>query len=640
MHRSILSVIILLFTLNISAQDDGLREIFVEAESHYLFGEYELANPLYLILDDYMTDNASIKFKIGNCYLHIPGEKDRAIPYLEEAVKNSSYDAKPGSFRENRAPLEAYFSLASAYRIQYEFDKALNSYTILNELLPEEGELENAGFIDQQINACHNAMNFVRDPVGFNKQNLGPGVNTGSMNINPVISADGNTLVFTEQRGLENAIFHVKKTRGSWGEPVDITEQLGGETDCTSSSLNADGTELYLYKNDNFVGNIYMSSYDNDSWSEIKKLNRNINTVYFESHASISFDGAKLYFTSNRPGGEGGLDIYVAEKNSNDEWEKPVNMGPVINTPFNEETPFISDNDSILFFSSEGHINMGGYDIFKTRLEGSKWENPSNIGYPLNTPDNDLFLSTLNNGLNAYYSMPSRYKERDIFYLDLDSDNGLLTFGIKGIFSLSDTTIPFNDNYRIIIYNKSTEDTVDIGYPNKSSGFYSFLVKPGEYTITYQGPGYLPFIKELSLPENHTVKQTVINAKLEPDENYIPKMTAKFEKLDFSKLQVIESVDSSILVTDVVTRDVRDSDSTNSDVLYYTVQVLALYNPVDVTFFRDIDVTVMYNDKDRFYRYTTGKFKTKQEAYRRRDELIQTGYPDDLFIKTVFREDQ
>ena len=259
MHKSILSFIMLLCTLNVFSQDDDLRDIFIEAESHYLFDEYELANPLYLILDDYMADNANIKFKVGNCYLHIPDEKTKAIPYLEEAVKNASYDANPDSFRETRAPLEAYFALASAYRINYEFDKAIETYARLKELMEGKEMLENADFIDQQMRACRTAITFLEKPVEFNKENLGPGINLGSVNINPAVSGDGNTLVYTEKRGLENTIYCLRKDGGEWGDPVDITAQLGGETDCSSSSLNMDGTELYLYKNDNFDGNIYMS---------------------------------------------------------------------------------------------------------------------------------------------------------------------------------------------------------------------------------------------------------------------------------------------------------------------------------------------------------------------------------------------
>ncbi|MBN1387267.1 MAG: PD40 domain-containing protein [Bacteroidales bacterium] len=634
MHKSILSVIMLICTLNVFAQNDDLRDIYLEAESHYLFGEYELANPLYLILDDYMADNANIKFKIGNCFLHIPDEKTKAIPYLEEAVENASYYANPGSFRETRAPLEAYFALASAYRINYEFEKAMETYARLKELMSDREMLENADFIDQQMSACRTAMTFLEKPVEFNKQNLGPGINLGSVNINPAVSGNGNTLVYTEKRGLENTIYFIRKNGGEWGEPVDITAQLGGETDCASNSLNIDGTELYLYKNDDFDGNIYMSSFENGKWSEIKKLNRNINTRFYESHACVSPDGSKLYFTSNRDGGEGGLDIYVAEKNSRGEWGEAKNIGPVINTPFNEDTPFITMNGSALYFSSEGHVNMGGYDIFSSRQVGGVWSSPSNEGYPLNTPDDDLFLNPVNNGQNAYYSMVKGYKEKDLFYLELDKKQSLPTFEIKGTLSLRDTTIEFNDDYRIILYSITEEDTIDIGYPNKSTGLYSFIVKPDEYLLTYEGLAYLSVTEKVTILHDHPSKEEIINITLEPDPDYVAE---KVRKIDFTKVQVIDAIDSSILVTDVIVRDVSDSDSSNTEVLYYTVQLMALYNPVDVSFFEYADVTVVYNEDDKFYRYTTGRFDAKEEAYRRRDELIRLGYPDDLWVKTVIR---
>jgi len=640
MHKTILVVIILLASYTVNAQNSELRDIFVEAESHYLFGEYELANPLYLILDDYMADNANIKFKIGNCYLNIPDEKTKAIPYLEQAVKNAAYDANPDSFRETRAPFEAYFALASAYRINYEFENALKTYAKLNELLSDKEILENADFIDQQIHACRTAITFIDQPVEFNKQNLGPDINMGSMNINPVVSKDGNTMVYTEKRGLENTIYYIKKERGEWGSPIDITAQLGGHTDITSSSVNADGTELYLYKNDDFVGNIYVSRFSNGSWSRIEKLNRNINTRFFESHASISADGNKLYFTSNRDGGEGGLDIYVSEKDSDGEWGDAKNLGSGINTPYNEDTPFITGNDSILFFSSEGHTNMGGYDIFFSRLIGGIWKSPLNLGYPLNTPDNELFFYPYNNGHNAYYSMVSGYKNRDIFYLTRGESQAVPTFEIKGTFSLSDTIIEFNDDYRIVLYSKTSEDTLDVGYPNKTTGFYSFLVRPDEYTLTYEGLAYLSVTEELTIYEDHPNREEIINVTLDPDTSYVPEepeIPEVFEKLDFSQVQVIDAIDSSILVTDVIVRDVSDSDSTNIDVLYYTVQLMALYNPVDVSFFKRADVRVVYNEDDKFYRYTTGRFDTKDEAYRRRDELISLGYPEEIFVKTVFR---
>ena len=146
-----------------------------------------------------------------------------------------------------------------------------------------------------------------------------------------------------------------------------------------------DGTILYLYKTDNFDGNIYSAEYVNGNWTPIKKLNKNINTKFYESHAAISSDGKKLYFTSNRDGGYGGLDIYVSEKDASGDWGPAINLGNTINTPYNEDTPFITLNDSLLYFSSEGHNGMGGYDIFRSDKSEAGWNAPENLGFPVNS---------------------------------------------------------------------------------------------------------------------------------------------------------------------------------------------------------------------------------------------------------------
>lgn len=276
---------------------------------------------------------------------------------------------------------------------------------------------------------------------------------------------------------------------------------------------------------------------------------------------------------------------------------------------------------------------MGGYDIFTSKYIGDVWGSPTNLGYPINTPDNDLFFNPVNNGRNAYYSMKEGYKEKDIFYLAIE-EKLIPLYEIKGIVSLSDTTLEFDDNYRVVLFSETVKDTIDIAYPNKTTGYYSFKVKPDEYSITYEGLGYLSVIEGLTIHQDHPNKEEIIDVSLEPDPNYVAESV---DKIDFSKVQVVEAIDSSILLTDVIVRDVNDSDSTNTDVLYYTVQLMALYNPVDVSFFNLDDVRVVYNEDDRFYRYTTGRFETKGEAYRRRDELISQGYPDDLWVKTVFR---
>jgi Tol biopolymer transport system component len=399
----IISIILLLLTLvvlptAVSAQSQSeMKKIFAKAESYYLFEEYELANQLYLLLDT--TNNLNIKYKIGNCYLNIPGEKEKSIPYLEAAVKTSSYDSKTLTFKELRAPLDAYFSLAKAYLVNNQLEKALSTLETFSKLAREtkaKGGMTNLDYIDQQIQACKNAIQYKANPVTFSKKTMGNDFNQGAINDNPAVSFDGNTIVYTERRGVVNAIFYSKKERGKWQTPIEITAQLNAGEDCSSSSLNSDGTELFLYKTDNYDGNIYSSNFLNGAWTPIKKLNKNINTKFYESHASISADGKKLYFTSNRDGGQGNLDIYVSEKDASGEWGPAVNMGAAINTPFNEDTPFITQNDSVLYFSSEGHSSMGGYDIFKSQKIGNVWKTPTNVGFPINTTDDDKFFQPVN----------------------------------------------------------------------------------------------------------------------------------------------------------------------------------------------------------------------------------------------------
>jgi hypothetical protein len=534
----------LIIIMPLSAQKKSeIRDIWLEAESHYLYAEYELANPLYLMLNELIPGNANIKYKIGNCYLNIFDEKPKAIPFLEEAVRNTSYNSRTGLLKETSAPLDAYFSLGNAYRITNRLDSAINTYRFFKQLISETGEMENQDFINQQIQACNLASVQMENPVRVLIQPLKEYINQGSVNDYPVISYDGSTMAYTERRGLESVVYVTRMEGDSWGTPKDITLEASMGTDCHTTSLNSDGTELYLFKNDNYDGNIYMTGYSNGTWSPIIKLNKNINTKYYESHAAISSDGSKLYFTSNREGGLGELDLWVSEKDETGDWGIPVNLGNAINTPFNEETPFILKDGKTLYFSSEGHGSIGGFDIFLSTSSDGQWENPVNIGYPVSTTDDDICFQPFYEGSFGLHSIMTGYKKKEI---------ALYNFNPPG---------------------EAAHDTVTISFD----------------------PADLPYISE---------------------------------------------VDSSTLITDLTLRDVLDTDEEiDPDVLYYTVQVMALYNPVDPAYFEYADISVFYNPQDRFYRYTTGRFSTKRAAYDELTRLLRLGYPNDIFVKKVYRND-
>jgi hypothetical protein len=634
LHKALLLVLAICLTGLTAQSSTKKKKIFKEAESYFLFENYEMANQLYLLLEK--PDNMNIKFKIGVCYLNILGEKEKSIPYLEDAIKNASFDSKTNLLKEKRAPLDAYFFLAKAYMINNDLEKAITTFQNFSTLAKNtnvQENLKNFAFIDQMIKACKNAIEYQANPVNFTKTLITGGINQGAVNDNPAVSYDGNALVYTERRGLANAIFYSRKVNGNWQPPVEINSVLRAGDDCSSCALNSDGTKLFLYKNDGFDGNIYISDYIDGNWTPITKLNRNINTKFYESHASVSSDGKRLYFTSNREGGFGGLDIYVSESDGTGDWKSPVNIGPAVNTRFNEDTPFLSINDSLLFFSSEGHSTMGGYDVFCSSIAENSWKPPLNLGYPVNSTDDDRFFQPYDNGRHAFYSMPTDYKKKDIFFLDM----GKLLTEIKGKYSLNDTTLTFDENYSIHLLNKTTGDTVDVGFPNKYTGRYSFMTGPGEYRLIFTGLGYFSQSVDTSILQYDLTSSITIDVTMIRDPS-VPRKFKVYDKINLSEIPVVQEIDSSVLVRDMKVNDLDDRNVMDSDILYYTVQVMALYRPVDISYFKYVsDIKVLYNEKDLFYRYTTGRFETRDEAYAHKNELISKGYPDDLFIKKVSR---
>jgi hypothetical protein len=309
-----------------------------------------------------------------------------------------------------------------------------------------------------------------------------------------------------------------------------------------------------------------------------------------------------------------------------------VNIGATINTAYNEDTPFITESGSELYFSSEGHEGMGGFDNFWSQKNGTLWETPRNLGYPINTTDDDKFFQSFNDGKNAFYSMTTGYKKKEIFYLSFNTAVSQ-TFQIRGKLSLQDTLIAFRENYAIHLLDKATGDTLDVGFPNKLTGHYNFFVNPGSYKIIYTGKGYFPQTIDTAVLQDKSISIITIDVTLKKD----PSARATvYEKIDLKNIPVVPSIDSSILIRNMNINDAGDKRVKDSEVLYYTVQVMALHKPIDVRYFKLItDIRVMYNEEDKFYRYITGQFETYEEASAMKANLIKMGYPTDLFIKKV-----
>ena len=404
-----LLLLVLTLVTAVRAQDNiRLQEAFYEAEYFLMRGDYADALPYYQGIYTVMPDNANIAFRIGLCYLNMEGSKNLAIEYLEKASQKVTAKYREGSLRQIEAPYEAIFFLGDAYRINYMFEKAKEAYSRYRETLLAT-DIENILFVDQQIASCNNAPAIMAEPVKFTLESVGDVINDSNDNFFPVVSADGKSIAYMSSMKFYDAIMFSRLVRNQWTPPVNITPQLQSDGDHYISYLSPNGTIMLLSKDDNINSDVWISNFDGTKWEPARKLKKDINTKYWEAHGYMTEDGSAMIFSSDRPGGFGGLDLYISKLNQEGEWGVPVNLGPEINTPFNDDRPFLINNGTILFFASQGHYNMGGYDIFRSDLQSNGlWSKPKNIGYPLNTPDDNIFFCPTDKGNGGFMSMTRR----------------------------------------------------------------------------------------------------------------------------------------------------------------------------------------------------------------------------------------
>jgi len=403
--RTVCLIVTLILSVTVIAQENkDLQDTFLEAEFFLLNEDYSDALNFYLELYEKLPDNANLAYCIGVCYLNIPGKKNLAISYLETASKNISAKHKEGTISQTTAPYDVLYDLAKAYRINYMFDKAKETYLKYSgTLLPDDRE--NQDYIKHEIAVCDMAKNLIAKPVAYSEENIGELFNDEKANFNPIVSADGKSFAYMVTLKFYDAVMLSRLVNGKWIAPVNITPELQSDGDFYISCISADGKQLFLSKDDNYNSDIFSSSFNGKAWSKTVKLNKNINTRYWESHGYISDDGNQLIFASDRPGGLGGLDLYISRKVKGD-WGPAVNLGPEINTQFNEDRPFLINNGKTLFFSSQGHENLGGYDLFRSDIQSNNlWSRPKNLGYPVNTPDDNIFFMPIGDGKSGYYSI-------------------------------------------------------------------------------------------------------------------------------------------------------------------------------------------------------------------------------------------
>ncbi len=339
-------------------------------------------------------DNAYINYRMGLCLINIPGRKTESIPYFEKAEQSISSSVKEGKFDEKDAPPDALLYLGNAYRINMEIDKAIEKYNAFAKYIdPKDVTLQ--AYVDQQILACGNALVGTANPVEITTGNLGQLQETHTSRYNMQVSGDLQTMAFMGKNPFYNGIYVAVKKGEVWGKPMNITPSVASDGNMDVVGLSYDGKMMLLAVTDQFTSNIYLSVYENKRWTPAVSLGKPVNSKYYEAHACFSPDGKTIYFSSNRKESMGGMDIFRSEQLGNGTWGEPVNLGPGINTILNEDAPTMSLDGKRLYFSSQGHSTMGGFDIFYSDLlaDGSFHSVPVNLGYPLNTSDDDYTFS-------------------------------------------------------------------------------------------------------------------------------------------------------------------------------------------------------------------------------------------------------
>ena len=491
----------------------------------------------------------------------------KAVKYLEEGLKNLglqyydiAYENIESSIKCDKNFVEAYLAMGQLYEETYDYNNASEYYKKADEIKPGlfsmtryylARSLFNIAnytdalyyfneFIDQDkisdkakanakkyIQNCCFAINAIKNPVEFNPVNLGITINTKYDEYWPSVSADENIMVYTTLIPIDTSVKSVYANRQedfyisyrindiwqkakSLGPPINTFDNEGAQ------SLSVDGKYMYFTacnRNDGEgMCDIYYSDFENGQWKEPINLGSPVNTTKSEKQPSISPDGTTLYFVSNRNDGAGKLDIWYSKKMDNGKWDIPVNLGDSINTVEDEMTPFIHPDGKTLYFTSNGHVGMGGYDLYMSRKrEDGSWSKPVNLGYPINTQFDEMGMIVNAKGDRAYYSTDQKNgMGKDLFYFNMpDKLKPVEVSYIKGKIFDADSKEHLKARFEIIKL-KSAEIT-SASYSDAVNGeFLISLPTDNDYALNVSKKGYLFYSENFSFTGIYSQKEPLI----------------------------------------------------------------------------------------------------------------------------------
>lgn len=478
------------------------------------------------------SSSANINYMLGICYLLSPDKKTKAESHLARAIKNISNTYKADLSSETNAPPLAHFFYGQALHLNYKFDEALKQFGEFSKYVDPKDK-EYLKMVEKEVNTANLAKIMVANPINVMITNMGDSVNSEYPDYSPVLNADENTLIFTTRRPgstggqktpegdyFEDIVVCYKDESGNWTRPVSLSENVNSMGHEASINLSPDGQILIVFKDNNGNGDIYFTSFDGTQWSLLQEFGSNVNTEFWESHACLNADGTVLFFASDRPGGFGGKDIYRCVKLPNRQWSKALNMGENINTEYDEDGAFIHPDGQTFFFSSNGYKTMGGYDIMYASLnEDNKFSNATNLGYPINTTDDDIFYVTSPDGKRGYFSSSKKegLGKNDIYRITIAEPREKFLALFKGRLIPAEGEI-LPEHLVIVVRDKETNEIVGTYRPRMENGTFSTILPPGhEYNFSYRTEAGEEFYNEdVSVSRNQSYQELNREVNLEP----------------------------------------------------------------------------------------------------------------------------
>lgn len=583
----------------------------------------KLLNELY---ESYPND-INIVYNLGLCYMNMSGNPDSALYYLYKVDEMDS-----DGWSDSRS--ELYVAIGRSYQLGYKFDEALKIYDVIEK---NDTERNWADVIKYEREVCQNAKLFMQTPVMLKVKAVEGDINTPYNDYRPVLSNDQNTMIFTSRRGVgkshdfedgqfEEQIYMSKYSNGKWSKPrsiSDLFDESGMQESATSLAKN--GTEMYIVRN----GDLYVSVLDTieNVWNRAERLPDGINTGYEEGFVCVSEDGERMFFTSNRPGGKGGFDVYHCYRLPNGEWAKPTNLGEGINSEYDEDCPIIHPTKPILYFSSNGHNTMGGFDIFYVPENpiDSSFTAVMNIGYPINTPDDDLYFVPTAQKDMAYYASIKWNNEKssgfDIYEVEYDEPEVDKMAVISGVVMSDDIT-----GVRVSV--EQNGERIGRFVPNRKTGRFVAIVEAGgEYVVK---------VSDGDIDMERNVATSICNSynksgKLVEVEDFDFRKAVQPSKQLASSVQ--ETKEGVIEKSEVVSvaKDIED------DKVYYTVQFMSLRKqcPMERICKLEKDNVLEFVYKDGWYVYSYGRYESIKEANKIKKEIVQSTYYDDSFVRNI-----